>query len=40
MLGPWGFLGAFGLALVNVGVPVLILRGVRGAEGLSDVGGS
>ncbi len=38
VLGPWGFLGAFGLALLNVGVPVLILRGVRGAAGLPDVG--
>ena len=32
VLGPWGFLGAFGLALLNVGVPVLILRVVCGGR--------
>ncbi len=31
-VGPWGFLGAFGLALINVGVPVLILRAVCGGR--------
>ena len=31
-LGPWGFIGAFGLALVNVGVPILILRAICGGR--------
>ncbi len=30
ILGPWGFLAAAGLAVVNVGVPVLIVRAARG----------